>query len=123
MCGNSRKRSDVIILAITPIVYFWPAGRAASMTKNALRIRICEECLAKALTTGRLPWAGDEAVKLWEALQGSLLELYEAMKQEADLGAPAPRPPVPDGMLPLSTEGSLFGTYEVLTGTGRDQAK
>ena len=113
------KPGEPNVLAITPLIYFKAHGHFSQLG-NCARVRVCEECLVRAIAPGRLPWS-DEGAKLWNALQGTLADGFDGLKREA--GLLAPLPPIQDGSLPLSTDGSLFGTYEVLTGDGRKQAK
>jgi hypothetical protein len=65
------------IIAITPVVY--RRGNGKGQLKNAPRIQVCENCLAKALTSDRLSWLGDKsATRLWNAIRESLLNRYSA---------------------------------------------
>lgn len=79
--GNMRKRTDgePNILAITPILY--RRGEGKGTLKSAMRVQVCEECLTRALTGGRLSWAGGDrgGWKLWAALRSSLLDRYSGM--------------------------------------------
>lgn len=84
VCGgeataNRRERDpeEPNIIAITPVVYRRGAGKGR--LQNAPRVQVCEDCLVKALTGGRLSWLGDKsAAKLWESLRESLLNRYSA---------------------------------------------
>jgi hypothetical protein len=79
--GNTRKRKpgEPNIIAITTVIY--RRGEGKGTLKSAQRVQICEDCLTKALTGGRLSWTGRErgGGKLWGALRSSLLDRYSSM--------------------------------------------
>lgn len=68
------------IVTLIPLVYRKGKGKAGQAYSRG--VWICERCLSKALTTGRLGWIGGEARALWSAIQASLLERYSAMLHE-----------------------------------------
>ena len=78
---RGRIPGEPNILAITPLLYRRGSGKGR--LRNAQSIHICESCLAKSLTPGRLRWnerQGDE--RLWEAFRSSLLDRYSSMLKE-----------------------------------------
>src|SRR5271166_1138585 len=79
--GNTRKRapSEPNILAITPLIY--RRGQGKGEIRSAMRVQVCEDCLTRALTGGRLSWAGGDrgGWKLWGAMRSSLLDRYSGM--------------------------------------------
>jgi len=64
---------------ISPLIYRRGSGKA--QLRNAGRVQICEECLTKALTSGRLGWMSDKSAKLWTAMRSALLDCYSAMSE------------------------------------------
>jgi hypothetical protein len=79
-----RPLGDPNILAITPILY--RRGQNKGDLKNAPRIQVCEPCLVKALTEGRLIWTSKEIQNLWHALRESILVRYSSMVSEDQNG-------------------------------------
>jgi hypothetical protein len=79
--GNTRRPipGEPNILAITPVLY--RRGEGKGTLKSAQRVQVCEECLTRALTGGRLSWAGGDrgGWKLWAAMRSSLLDRYSGM--------------------------------------------
>jgi hypothetical protein len=79
--GNSRSRlpSEPNIIAISFTIY--RRGNGKGILKSAQRVQVCEECLIRALTGGRLVWAGGDkgGWKLWGAIRRSLLSRYRGM--------------------------------------------
>jgi hypothetical protein len=83
VCGaeatsNRRDRIDgePNIIAISPVVY--RRGTGKGKLKSAKAVQVCEECLTRALTGGRLSWAGGDrgGWKLWAAIRSTLLDRY-----------------------------------------------
>jgi hypothetical protein len=86
VCGKTttpRPRvvnpSDPRILAITPVMYFKGAGKC--LLKNCRKVQICDQCLVKATTNGRLGWLNNNSTALWDALRASLADCYSYMVQ------------------------------------------
>jgi hypothetical protein len=79
--NGSRKpiAGEPNIIAISPLIYRRGSGKA--QLRNAGRVQICEECLTKALTSGRLGWMSDKSAKLWTAMRSALLDCYSAMSE------------------------------------------
>jgi hypothetical protein len=79
--GNRRHAdpSEPNIIAITPVIYRRGVGKGE--LKNAKAILVCETCLTRALTGGRLNWGLNErgGWKLWAAIRQSLLNRYSGM--------------------------------------------
>lgn len=79
--GNTRKRrpGEPNIIAISATMYRRGSGKG--QTKGVSGVQVCEECLTRALTGGRLSWAGGDrgGWKLWAALRSSLLNRYSGM--------------------------------------------
>jgi hypothetical protein len=70
------------IIGITPYVYYRKAGEKGGQPKNAKRVRVCEQCFQKALTSGRLGW-NIKGNALWNAISASLLDLYKHPTEDA----------------------------------------
>ena len=73
-------RGQPNIVTLIPLVYRKGSGKGRQAYSRA--VWICERCLSKALTSGRLGWIGGEARALWSAIQASLLDRYSAMVHE-----------------------------------------
>ncbi len=69
--------SEPIIVAINPTVT--RRGTGKSVTQAAISVRICEKCLAKAASDGRLIWGGKEAEKLGRAIAIAAQQTVENM--------------------------------------------
>lgn len=74
---------EPVIVAISPVVY--RRGASKGQLRNAPRVQVCEACLTKALTTGRLGWLSGDGGKLWNALRSSLLDCYGIMVENDNL--------------------------------------
>lgn len=78
--ASGRKklaRGEPRIIAISAVIY--RRGTGKGQLRNAPRVQVCDTCLEKALTNGRLTWiGGNEAAKrLWAAMSSSILSTYE----------------------------------------------
>jgi hypothetical protein len=104
---------EPILVSITPLLYHKARGRPAQVL-NSRCVRICEDCLVK-VATSPAPLRGD-AGKFWRALIGSFSGGYETLKHSEGRKVPSRTPALPANSLPLSTNGSLFGHHEVLSG-------
>lgn len=83
VCGckasNGRKQRDPnepVMIAVTPVLYRRGAGKG--QLRNAPRVNVCQDCLSKAATNGRLNWFQGES-PLWLALRTSLLDCLSKM--------------------------------------------
>lgn len=73
---------EPVIVAITPVFYL--RRSSGRKIKNAPKVQVCEECLVKATTQGRLHWPGSTSEKVWNAFRQSFQTCYSKLtKQES----------------------------------------
>jgi len=79
---------EPVVLAITPIVY--RRGNGKGRVRNASRVHVCEKCLTKAATSGRLEWINSTSPKLLRALSSAILDCLVIMTQDDEPEKAAP---------------------------------
>lgn len=78
---RQQAPGGVNLVSITPLIY--RRGNGKGQLKNAHQVVICETCLIKSITSGRLGWISTGESKLWTALKQSLTDRYNSLL-EAD---------------------------------------
>jgi hypothetical protein len=70
------------IIALSMTIY--RRGKGKGELKAVKRVQVCESCLARALTGGRLIWAGGDrgGWKLWAAIRSNLLIRYSTLIED-----------------------------------------
>lgn len=81
-CGieaPAKKRGGplgpVNMISIAPLIYRHGGNKGRQRT--GATVNICEPCLVKSITMGRLSWLKGN-IRLWTALQSSLTDCYNA---------------------------------------------
>ena len=79
-CAKYQIPEEPRIIALTAIVY--RRGDGKGQLKNAPKVQVCEECLTKALTNGRLRWMGgnEAANKLWSCMSEAIMTAHTSMR-------------------------------------------
>ncbi len=89
VCGceaSSGRREPIAgeprILAITAVVYRRGSGKG--QLRNAPKVQVCEECLSRARTNGRLTWmnGNDAARKFGDAIGAAIFKAYTKLAED-----------------------------------------
>lgn len=75
---KKRDSAEPVFLAITPVMY--RRGTGKGQLRNAAKVNICESCLAKACSNGRLGWFQGKS-PLWVALRASLADCLTTLAE------------------------------------------